>query len=121
MRILHLGCFTSSVIIKLPRVSSTTTAAAPLSSIRFFSFQPSFTKQRQFSLRTSPKRFMCSGGDKRNFPEVISAAISSLNTNVAPFMSAELRKLYGGVPDEEVATEAEAVLRPAHGGRQSAV
>jgi len=99
MHIFHLGCFTTSVIKKLPGVSSTTTAAASLGSIRFFS---SPVKRRKISLRTSSKRFMSSDRDMRNFPEVISAAISSLNTNVAPFMSAELRKLYGGVPDEDL-------------------
>ena len=45
---------------------------------------------------------MSSGGGEKRFPEVISTAISSLNGSVAPFMSAELRKLYGGSPDEEL-------------------
>ena len=45
---------------------------------------------------------MSSGGGEKRFPEVISTAISSLNGGVAPFMSAELRKLYGGSPDEEL-------------------
>ena len=110
MHILHLGCFTTSFINKLPRVSTfstttITTTTASLSTIRLFSsFQPSPAASK-FPVRTVLKRDMSSGkGDdtKKNFPEVISAAISSLNANVAPFMSTELRKLYGGVPDEDL-------------------
>jgi len=40
---------------------------------------------------------------ERAFPPVISDAIDSLDARVAPFMSAELRKLYGvGGPDENL-------------------
>lgn len=39
---------------------------------------------------------------QKSFPDVISTAIASLDAGIAPFMSSELRKLYGGAPNEDL-------------------
>ena len=78
--------------------SSVTTTSSVLRVTR------SFLSQQAFTTRVSFRRNMSSGGERSQtkFPEVISTAISSLDTNVPTFMSTELRKLYGGTPDEDL-------------------